>query len=343
LPGELRLRLEGRVIAHLAPRTRVERVLYRRTEAWAIFEEGAKPEDVIAGQASFYRRSEPEGAAARVAFAGGPPSSGPLAALSALFVEGKVANLVVSPSRAHLIPALERALAPLVDRSFLELSAGGADAAPAIEARSPLVVVPCFYASDELWFTARRVASSLAMGAAFDCAAPRVVRIADHWAQRQLFVDTLKRALASVGWTLREGYDGGALGAVEIGVIAVGGEDPVEALDRAPAEATEIMIHPLHEEDNAVAAALSRVLVRLRAGAVGLNAWPALLDFQRDGRMLSRADKRVLRGPLHAYRRPVYFRDNVNARAIGEALAAFHAEPGARALIRVLRAKEKKR
>jgi len=357
---DLRDRLDGRVVARLAPRSFAERALVRDAETVAVFEEGVEPEDVISAQAAFYRQMEPTGGVARVPAAGGPPSAAPLLALSALFVEGKVALLETSAAQAWLGPLVESALAPLVVAGFLQVvqgGDGGVDTAhPAPVATppgggGPVIVVPAFYARDELWFVARRLVSEISAGAAFGVSAPRAILVAGCWAQRELFVEQLQRAASAsprgaATWTLVCDPDPGAdLPSGAVGVFAAGCDEPVEmlaaAVDRCDARwgtsAAEIVVHPVQEEDPETAAALGRATVRLRCDRVGINQWPARISFRGEAPggawMLARVDKAVVRGPLRLARPPGYFYDNLGAPRLGARLAAFQAAPSLGALL----------
>src|SRR6185437_11193685 len=133
----LRGRLEGRVTARLVPRSFAERRLFGETEAEVLFAEGVAPEEVIAGQATFYRQAEPAAGVARVAVAGGAPAALPLAALHALFVEGKVAVMAPSPAQAGLGQVVELGLAPLVEAGFLRIDVDGSLASSGEAAAEP--------------------------------------------------------------------------------------------------------------------------------------------------------------------------------------------------------------
>ncbi len=336
----LQEQLDGRLLAHLEPRSYAERSLHRDAGVVAVFAAGVQPEDVISGQAAFYRQVEPAGGVAVVLDDGGPASAAPLRVLDALFREGKVTQLTTSPTRAWLGPLVERAFAPLLDAGFLRVVPGDEAPVAAIAAGGPVIVLPAYYALDELRFVARRLASEIAAGAAFDLPAPRVLVVGDHWAQRALFVDHVQRALE-------------ALAVPAVDVVTAGDDEPVEMLAAAvdccnarPGEDTvEIVAHVLHEEDPEVAAAIGRAAVRLRHGAVGINQWPAVLAFRGDAswgghpgaRMLARVDKAIVRGPLRTRRLPAYFADNPRAARTGARLAAFQAAPSVGAVLRGLR------
>jgi hypothetical protein len=361
--ANLGTRSDGRVVARLEPRSFAERSRHRGSEAVAVFAEGVEPEDVIAGQAAFYRQSEPPGGVALLLAAGGPPSAAPLRALAALFVDGRVTLLETSPAQAWLGPLVERAFAPLIEAGFLRVVHGG-DAPGAHLASTlgepvavssgsggPALVVPALYARDELWFIARRLASEIAAGAAFSIAAPRVIVLAGCWPQRRLFLEQLERALAELPphgapWTVVPDLAPDAeppAGAV--GVLTAGCDDPVEMLSAAvdrcnarsgDAASAEMVVHVVHEEDVEIAAALDRAAMRLRCGAVGVNQWPALLAFRGEpaSRMLVQVDQTIVRGPLRTARRPAYFTDNPRAAELGARLAAFEAAPSVGRLLR---------
>jgi acyl-CoA reductase-like NAD-dependent aldehyde dehydrogenase len=433
--GEIRKRDDGIVVARLTPRGWAERMAARGRDAMVLFTAGTQPEDVIAGQAAFYRQSDPEGGVALVIADDGDPTGGLLDALFALFVEGHVALLATS----DLASLIERALAPLCDAGFLrvvtagederlslashpavarvlfagpsetheKLVAGGKSVDAILGGVSPLVVVPCLYAKDELVFVAESVAAALAHDGAFDGTAPRVLVLPGGWAQRGLFLDLLKRAFAALPprvagpqaaarfaaltagredairigeagggalpWTILPALDPAApdpiFAALDpcgslIAEVFVGTDDPVEMLAAATSFcnerlggslAAQIVLHPVHEDDPAVVAAVERAVIELRYGAVGINRWPAAArwggvlpwgahpsgtvtaprsgrGFRNDARMLPRVDKAVVKGPLLPVRRPLHLSRDGVARRLAEQAAAFQAAPSARHL-----------
>jgi hypothetical protein len=359
---DLRGRAGGRVVARLQPRSFPERAFQGDAEASAIFAEGVEPEDVIAGQAPFYRQGDPVGRVALVLAAGGPPSAGPLRALEAMFVEGKVAVLETTRATAYLGPLVERALAPLVEARFLRVVHGGDAPGDHLSATlgepriaspgrgGPVIVVPGYYAKDELQHVARRLASEVAAGAAFEVTAPRAVVTASCWAQRAMFVDQLGRALAELPPHLTRPIVADLAPDDEppawgVSLFAAGCDDPAALLGAAVERCNawpgttdaEIVAHVIHEEDPEVAAALDRAVVALRCEALGINQWPALLAFRGDTPsgpwMLARVDKAVVRGPLRPVVRPSYFYDASGARR-GARICAFQAAPSVGGLLR---------
>jgi hypothetical protein len=355
----LRGRLDGRVVARLAPRSIAERAFQGGAEAAALLAEGVTPEDVIAGQAGFYRQADPAGGVALVVGDGFASAAAPLRALDALFVEGKVALVEIATAGAPLVPLFQRALLPLIEAGFLRVVSGGDTPGAHLAAKlgaplraasgggGPVIVVPAFYARDELWFIARRLVSAIAAGRAFGTSAPREIVVGGCWAQRGLFVEHVERALALCPFALpvstREDVPAGA-GAV--GLVAAACDEPVAmlaaAVDRCnvgpDADAAEIVIHVVQGEDPEILAALHGAVARIRCRTLGINQWPALVGFRGDAPegppMLSRVDKTLVRGPLRSARRPAYFLDEPRGAQRGSKLCAFQAAPSLGALLR---------
>jgi aldehyde dehydrogenase (NAD(P)+) len=146
-------------------------------------------------------------------------------ALRAVSADRRGALIVLPTGHAALAPAVERALAPLLEADLVRVVVGsatelGADArvttvlaegsraevaelaspgkplvtSPA--AIAPVIVLPTLYAADELAFQADAVATMLAWGGGFDATSARLLVVARGWAQRALFVDLVAAALA---------------------------------------------------------------------------------------------------------------------------------------------------
>ncbi|APR84930.1 Hypothetical protein A7982_10279 [Minicystis rosea] len=406
---DLQKRADGRVVARLPPRAWAERIAQRHRETMVLFTSGTEPEDVIAGQAAFYRTTDPEGGIALVLADPSDATSGVQDALFACFVEGHVVLLALPPDATAVEAMLRSALAPLLERGFLHLARLDEDARTHLDARSdiaarlgstpgsvnPMIVIPCLYAKDELSFVTRSLASQLAHNASLDPAAPRVIVLPEGWPQRELFLELLQKAFSAIPprrrylphaaarfaaltvdrrdairigegtadtlpWTILPNIDptsddpifsttSGA-GPV-LALVSLGSDDPATMLPAATAFcndrlsgslAAELVMHPIHEDDPAIAATIERCLIDLRYGAVGINAWPALLrwgsaapwgsalpgaGFRNNARMLARIDKAVIEGSLHGLRKPVHFQDNAEARRIAERMVSFAAAP----------------
>jgi acyl-CoA reductase-like NAD-dependent aldehyde dehydrogenase len=63
---------------------------------------------------------------------------------------------------------------------------------------SPVVVLPFLYDKDELWFQARSVASQVVNNASFNCNAAKMLILPRGWAQRDVFLGMIEKALAAV-------------------------------------------------------------------------------------------------------------------------------------------------
>jgi len=74
---------------------------------------------------------------------------------------------------------------------------------------SPVLIVPYLYSTDELWFQARSIATQIVNNASFNCNAAKMLVLARGWAQRGLFMEKLKTALAEA--RLRKAYYPGAM------------------------------------------------------------------------------------------------------------------------------------
>jgi acyl-CoA reductase-like NAD-dependent aldehyde dehydrogenase len=144
-----------------------------------------------------------------------------------------------------------------------------------------------------------------------------------------------------------------------LGATAIGSSDPVEFLSAATSFCNDrlwgtlnatLIVHPRHEKDTALAWALDRAVLDLRYGTVGINHWPALgfaavtppwgghpgatladcqsgLGWVHNTFMLEGIEKTVVRGPLVARPKPVWFYDNRQAHRIGRKLVSFEASP----------------
>jgi len=140
---------------------------------------------------------------------------------------------------------------------------------------------------------------------------------------------------------------------------AVGSADPVEFLAAAVSFCNDrlwgtlnamLVVHPRHERDPAVAAALDRAILGLRYGTVAINHWPALgygavtppwgghpagtladnqsgIGWVHNTFMLEGIEKAVVRGPLIARPTPAWFYDNRQAHRIGEQMTSIEAAP----------------
>lgn len=63
---------------------------------------------------------------------------------------------------------------------------------------SPVMIVPMLFSKAELWFLVRNIATQVVNNASFNCNAAKMLVLPKGWAQRDLFMDLLKKALSEV-------------------------------------------------------------------------------------------------------------------------------------------------
>lgn len=126
LPGPLRTRDNGQVVAPVLPTDGWDKLLLTGFEAEVWLEPGVTVEQCEASQASFYRNPPTSGAVALVLGAGNVSSIPPMDTLYKLFAEGQVVALKMNPVNEYLGPIFEEAFGELVERGFLRVIYGGA-------------------------------------------------------------------------------------------------------------------------------------------------------------------------------------------------------------------------
>ena len=347
----LRVRGDGRLALPLSASTTAERL--RQGEVVVLFVEGTTRGDLTAP-------SDPAATTAKqIAARPGPFARPALAALHALFVERRVAEVLLHPTLHPARAALEASLAPLVEPGFVrfvEASAGDLDALdPKPEPRlAPLFITPALYATDELTRLARRVASQNADPAWEGAASASLLVTAHGWPQAPLFEDLVSRALAALpardGLTPRlEAKSSPAPAAPGlVQTMIIGASEPLDFVsvltalttDLLPdAPSAEIAAHTLQEEDEAFAAALERIAASLPVPVVGLSRWPgealgipSAPCFSQNTLGLSRVDKVIIKGSLRAALAPDHLVGHRRMPALAERLCHFAASPGIGAL-----------
>jgi hypothetical protein len=143
--------------------------------------------------------------------------------------------------------------------------------------------------------------------------------------------------------------------------VAVGSDDPVEFLAEATRFLNERVFGTLNvmllapasvERDAAAARALDEAVRDLRYGSVCVNVWPAVayglgtlpwgghpsgtlenvgsgLGVGHNALLLRDVEKTVLRGPLAAFPKPLWYPDHRTLDRVATAFCDFEAEPGA--------------
>ncbi len=127
LPGPVRRRANGQVIARIFPQDLYDRIFYAGVTAEVWMEPGVTREGLAETMAVAYRQDERPGGVALVLGAGNVSSIGPMDAFYKLFVEDRVVLYKPNPANAYLGPLLDEAFAPLAERGFFRLVYGGAE------------------------------------------------------------------------------------------------------------------------------------------------------------------------------------------------------------------------
>jgi len=125
IPGRVRTRPDGRVMAQVMPAGLIDRLMWLGVTAEVWMEPGVSAADLPATMALAYR-SPDAGGVCLVLGAGNVSSIGPLDVVHKLFVENRVVVLKTHPVMAHLAAVYERILAPLVARGFVRIVYGDA-------------------------------------------------------------------------------------------------------------------------------------------------------------------------------------------------------------------------
>jgi hypothetical protein len=117
----------GAAAVRVTPGDAFDSALYGGITAETWLQPGIRRADVANHQASFYKKSNPEGLVSLVLGAGNVASIPPMDILYKMFVDGSVVLLKMNPVNEYLGPFLERALRPLLDRGYLAIVYGGGD------------------------------------------------------------------------------------------------------------------------------------------------------------------------------------------------------------------------
>jgi hypothetical protein len=164
--------------------------------------------------------------------AGNVSSIGATDVLYKMFIENQVVLLKMNPVHEALGPVMEQAFACLIESGFLKIVSGGArEGALAVQhpkvetihvtgshhtyeaihklvphkwitaelgCVSPVIVAPGKWSSRQLAYQARHVAGMLTTNAGFNCNAAQILVTSKQWAQRDKFLDEVRRALGKV-------------------------------------------------------------------------------------------------------------------------------------------------
>jgi acyl-CoA reductase-like NAD-dependent aldehyde dehydrogenase len=122
-----RERRDGRLEIDVFPTTLLDRIVFAGFTGHVLMQPGIGRDEAIRRQAAFYDRRDPAGGVALILGAGNVSSIPPMDCFAKMFVEGFVALLKMNPVNEWAGPILERALAPLIERGYLQIVYGGAD------------------------------------------------------------------------------------------------------------------------------------------------------------------------------------------------------------------------
>ncbi len=127
IPGAVRTRPDGQVVARIFPIDLYDRTFYAGVTADVWMEPGVSAGELAKTQAVAYHAPVRQGRVALVLGAGNVSSIGPMDALYKLFVEDQVVVFKTHPVNVFLGPLIEEAFQPLIERGFFRVVYGGAE------------------------------------------------------------------------------------------------------------------------------------------------------------------------------------------------------------------------
>ncbi|MEO6192560.1 MAG: aldehyde dehydrogenase family protein, partial [Thermoanaerobaculia bacterium] len=127
IPGGVRTRANGQVVARIFPIDLYDRAFYAGVTADVWMEPGVTAKDLPETQAVVYHAPVRQGRVALVLGGGNVSSIGPMDALYKLFVEDQVVVFKTHPVNVYLGPLMEEAFQPLIERGFFRVVYGGAE------------------------------------------------------------------------------------------------------------------------------------------------------------------------------------------------------------------------
>ncbi|MEO7002412.1 MAG: NAD-dependent aldehyde dehydrogenase [Ktedonobacterales bacterium] len=126
IPGPVKTRSNGQVVAGVFPQNTYDRIFYGGLSADIWMQPGVTKDTLAQTQAVVYHDKQHPGKVALVLGAGNVSSIGPLDVLYKLFVEDQVVIFKANPVNAYLGPLIEQAFRSLIARGFLRMAYGGA-------------------------------------------------------------------------------------------------------------------------------------------------------------------------------------------------------------------------
>ena len=218
LPGPVRARRDGQMIAPVFPVTLYDKLLFSGISAAAWL-----PADYT--MAAYYRQATHAPRVALVLGAGNIAAIGPLDVLYKLIADGAVCILKTNPVNEYLAPIFKKVFTPLIERNFLRVVTGGAETGAYLTAHrdideihitgsaqthdaivfgsdkerratplqkpitselgnvSPTIVVPGRWSRADLKFQAEHIVTQKMHNGGFNCIASQVLILAQSWDQ----------------------------------------------------------------------------------------------------------------------------------------------------------------
>ena len=127
IPGRIDILPGGQVRAQVFPVDRYDSLVFSGMTAEVWMQPGVSIDQVLQGQAQFYRGEKKEGKVTLVLGAGNSTAAVPFDFLSKLFVEGCVVIVKMNPANSYLGPLIARGFRRLIDDGFLRIVYGGAE------------------------------------------------------------------------------------------------------------------------------------------------------------------------------------------------------------------------
>lgn len=126
IPGRVRTRADGQVVAPVFPQSMYDRLFFSGVTAEVWMEPGVTPETLAETQAIIYQNKNHPGKVALVLGAGNVASIGPLDILHKLFLENQVVLYKTNPVNAYTGPLLQEGFRALIETGYLRIIGGGA-------------------------------------------------------------------------------------------------------------------------------------------------------------------------------------------------------------------------
>ena len=127
IPGKVRTRPDGQVIAEVFPQTIWDKLLLGGVQGEVWMEPGVTTATLSAHMGAFYKDKAPQGRVALVLGAGNIASIGPMDVLHKLYAEGQVCIMKTNPVNEYLGPFLEEVFADFVRAGYVGFAYGGVE------------------------------------------------------------------------------------------------------------------------------------------------------------------------------------------------------------------------